>query len=83
MVRTEEDTKTVWSGHELPAAARPNDPDRRMLVVVAPEGKDVVKARVERVLETGSFVHVFVRETKRGLGCVARSATEEQISTTW
>lgn len=80
VVRTEEDVKAVWSGHDLPASARPSDPDKRMLIVAVPEAKDVVKARIERVLETGSFVHVFVRETKRGLGCVARSAVgEEQV----
>jgi hypothetical protein len=77
VLRTEEDWQRVFPpGHEAAASARPADPNRTMMVVVAPETKDIDHVKVSRVVETGSFVHVFVKETKRGPGCAARSGED-------
>lgn len=79
VVRNEDDWKAVWpADKEPPASARVADPQRSMLVVAVPEGKDVVQAKIQRVLETANALHVFVRESRRGLGCKAH-ANEDPI----
>lgn len=80
VVRSEDDWKATWpSDHEPPASARVADPERQMLVVAAPDTKDLVKVKIERVLETANAVHVFVRESKRGLGCITHRSEEPVI----
>lgn len=77
VIRSEDDVRATWpAGHEPPASARPANPERQMLVVAAPETKDLVRARITKVLETANALHVFVVETKRGPGCMARSGED-------
>lgn len=77
VLRTDEDWQRAFpAGHELPAGARPKDPNRTMVVVVAPETKGIVRTKVTRILETAAFLHVYVKETKRGAGCVERTSED-------
>lgn len=47
------------------------DTSSSMMLLAAPESKDVVGVSMTKVVESIGFVHVWVRETMRGEGCVA------------
>jgi hypothetical protein len=49
------------------------DPARSMLVVIVGDEKEVVEARIQRMVESANALHVWVRETKLGAGCVAKT----------
>ncbi len=72
VVRGAEDWRNVWQdGHEPPMPAT-LDTSSSMLLLAVPESKDAVDVKMTKVLESTGFVHVWVRETMRGEGCIAR-----------
>jgi hypothetical protein len=72
VVKSDEQLNGLWrtpTGHSLPPGF---DTAQSMLLVGVGDAKDTVQTRIFKVLETGSAVHVYVRETKKGTFCVQR-----------
>jgi hypothetical protein len=69
VIRTLDDWRGAWpSGKEaaLPASL---DGGRSMLFLGVAEDKDAVELRIQKVIETGDHLHVWVRETRAGENC--------------
>lgn len=49
------------------------DTSSSMLLLAVPESKDAVDVKMTKVVESTGFLHVWVRETMRGEGCVAHA----------
>ncbi len=72
VVRGPEDWRTAWSTGSEPPFPSEVDASRSMLLLAAAEKKDSVAIHVDKVVETGNLMVVWVRETRAGKGCVAR-----------
>lgn len=72
VVRTHEDWANLHMTTEPPPFPATLDPARSMLIVVVGDEKAVSETRIHKVIDGASAVHVFVKETKRGEGCVTR-----------
>jgi len=73
VVRSVEDWRTLWHGGEAPPLPATVDPARAMLLVGVAEQKDVVSVKIQRAVETSNGVHVWVKETRAGEGCVNKA----------
>ncbi len=78
IVRSNDDWREMWKATpEPPAFPSSIDPAREMLLLVATEDAIVSRLAIQRVVETGEAITVFVRQTLLGEGCVRRS--EERV----
>jgi hypothetical protein len=71
-IRNEADWKAAWRPGRLPPFPQ-IDPARHMLFFAVAPDREIAKMRVERAVETGTFLYVWVRETKAGEGCGSRA----------
>ena len=69
VVRGTEDWQNAWPAGAAPAMPATLDTARSMLLVAVADDKDTVQLQIQKVIETGDRVHVFVRETKAGENC--------------
>lgn len=69
VVRSPEDWRVAWQSGDAPPVPATLDTVHSMLVLAAAEEKETTQIRVQRIVETGSLVHVWVKETKAGEGC--------------
>jgi len=74
IVRSNEDWQNMWkAAPEPPAFPSTIHPVDEMLLLVATEDAIVSRLTIDRVVETGEVLTVFVRQTMLGEGCVRRS----------
>lgn len=72
VIRSQDDWHAAWLGRVEPTMPSSLDTSRSMLLLAASERSDTVRVELLRALETSNAVHVFVRETERGAGCVEK-----------
>ena len=72
VVRGNDDWQNVWPAGAVPSMPASFDPARSMLLVAASAEKTTVQLQIQRVIETGDRIHVFVRETKAGENCIRK-----------
>ena len=72
VVRGNDDWQNVWPAGAVPSMPASFDPARSMLLVAASAEKNTVQLQIQRVVETGDRIHVFVRETKAGENCIRK-----------
>jgi len=73
VVRSVEDWRAAWPGDsEVTPFPRNLDPSRSMLILGVAENKETAALRIDKVVETGSMLAVWVRDTHRGEGCTTR-----------
>lgn len=71
-VRGIEDWRNAWPEGREPSMPPTLDTSSAMLLLAVPESKDAVDVKMTKIVESTGFVHVWLRETMRGDGCVAR-----------
>ncbi len=69
VVRGQEDWTNAWPGGNAPPMPSTLDTKTSMLLLAVAEAKDTVQLQVQKVVETGDAVHVWIRETKTGENC--------------
>jgi hypothetical protein len=69
VVRGTEDWANAWPGGSAPPMPSTLDTRTSMLLLAVAEAKDTVQLQVQKVVETGDALHVWVRETKAGQNC--------------
>ena len=73
VVRGSEDWEKAWPSDRTPAMPSTLDTSSQMLFLAVSESRDVTRVKVQRALETGSFLYVWVHETKVGEHCVNKA----------
>ena len=73
VVRGQEDWERAWPTDKAPPMPPALDTSSQMLFLAVSDAKDVTRVKVQRVLETGSYLFVWVRETKSGESCTNKS----------
>lgn len=73
VVRSVDDWKRAWPGDQGPPLPATLDTSSQMLVLAVGESKNVTRVKVQKAAETAEMIHVWVRETKLGEGCVNKS----------
>lgn len=73
VIRGPEDWERAWPAESTPPMPATLDTSSHMLFLAVSESRDVTQVKVQRALETGSFLYVWVRETKLGEGCLNKS----------
>lgn len=77
VVRTTEDWRALWSGAtKEPARPKALDSMRSMLLLAVSDSKWTQEIKVQRVVDTGTIVDVWVRETRVGEGCGPRALAD-------
>ena len=72
VVRSSDDWHNAWpSGGEPPFPSNV-DPARTMLLLAVSERQDTVELHIDKVVEAGSMVAVWVRDTRTGAGCTEK-----------
>ncbi len=72
VVRNTDDWHNAWpSGGEPPFPSNV-DPARTMLLLAVTEHADTVQLHIDKVVEAGSMVAVWVRDTRAGQGCTEK-----------
>ena len=69
VVRTVDDWRNAWPSGKEPPLPSTLDTARSMLLLAVAEKKDSTQLRINKVLETGDKIHVWVRETQAGENC--------------
>lgn len=69
IVRGVEDWGRAWPEGKAPPLPASLDTSTHMLFLTVGETSDVSKMKIERVLETGSYLYAWVRETRLGEKC--------------
>lgn len=73
VIRGPEDWERAWPAERTPPMPSTLDTSSQMLFLAVSESRDVTRVKVQRALETATFLYVWVRETKVGEGCVNKS----------
>lgn len=73
VVRSHEDWERAWPAEKSPPMPATLDTTSHMLFLAVSDTQAVTRMKVQRVLETGTFLYVWVRETKVGEGCTNKS----------
>lgn len=73
VIRGPEDWERAWPQGHVPPMPATLDTSRQMLILAVGETTDASALKVERVLETGSYLYAWVRETKLGDKCPNKS----------
>ena len=74
VIRGHEDWERAWPADRTPEMPQTLDTSKQMLFLAVSEGRDITRMKVQRALETATFLYVWVRETKLGEGCVNKSS---------
>jgi hypothetical protein len=74
VVRGPEDWKRPWPADKAPPMPATLDTSSQMLVLAVGSSKGITRVKVQRAVETAEMIHVWVRETKLGDGCVNKSS---------
>jgi hypothetical protein len=69
VVRGQDDWTNAWPGGNAPPMPSTLDTKTSMLLLAVAEAKDTVQLQIQKVIETGDAVHVWIRETKAGQNC--------------
>jgi hypothetical protein len=69
VIRGQDDWQRAWPSDKAPPMPATLDTGRQMLFLAVAETNDVSHVKVQRVLETGSYLYVWVHETKLGQSC--------------
>jgi hypothetical protein len=72
VIRNIEDWRNAWPGGKEPPLPSTLDTSRSMLLLAVAEEKEAVQLQIAKVVETGEFIHVWVRETRAGANCSAK-----------
>jgi hypothetical protein len=72
VVRSNEEWQSVWPAGAVPSMPATLDTARSMLLVAVADDKNTVELKIQKVIETGDHIHVFVRDTKVGENCSAK-----------
>lgn len=72
VIRSSDEWQNAWPAGNVPSMPATLDTARSMLLVAVAEDKDTVQMQIQKVVETGDRVHVFVRETKAGKNCTTK-----------
>ncbi len=67
VVRTQQDWESAWPAGRVPPM--PSLDSNKMVFLAVSGTQDVTRMRIERAMETGSFLYVWVRENTLGEGC--------------
>lgn len=78
VIRGTDDWERAWPEGKAPPMPTSIDTSRQMLIVAVGERTDVTHVKVERVVETGSYLYAWVKETKLGDRC-PNKATERAV----
>lgn len=70
-VRSAEDWAQAWPEGKAPPM--PLDTSKQMLLLAVSDTQAVTRVKVQRVLETATFLYAWVHETKVGEGCTNKS----------
>lgn len=73
VVRGLEDWEKAWPSDRIPSMPTTLDTSSQMLFLAVSGSRDVTRVKVQRALETGTFLYVWVRETKLGEHCVNKA----------
>lgn len=73
VVRTLDDWNIAWPSGQAPTMPPTVDPATQMMFLAVAENKDIAKIRIDKAIETGAMIAVYVKETKRGQGCVRKA----------
>lgn len=73
VVRGVEDWERAWPADKSPPMPTTLDTSSHMLVLAVSETQDVTRVKVQRVLETATYLYAWVRETRVGEGCTNKS----------
>ena len=74
VVRGAEDWEAAWPTDKAPPMPAGLDTSSHMVFLAVSDTKNIARVKVQRVLETATFLYVWVRETKVGEGCRNRSS---------
>lgn len=69
VVRGVEDWRNAWPGGKEPPLPSTLDSARAMLLLAVSDDANAIQLRINKVIETGDHLHVWVRETKAGQNC--------------
>ena len=69
VIRSNDEWQNAWPAGNVPSMPATLDTARSMLLVAVAEDKDTVRMQIQKVIETGDHVHIFVRETRAGQSC--------------
>jgi len=72
VVRSVEDWQNAWPGGNAPPMPSTLDTRTSMLLLAVAESKDTVQLQIQKSVETGDALHVWVRETKAGQNCTPK-----------
>ncbi len=72
VIRSADDWHNAWTGGNAPPMPATLDTATSMLLLAVAESKDTVSLVVQKVVETGDRLHVWVRETKAGQNCTPK-----------
>ena len=73
VIRGPEDWERAWPAERTPPMPATLDTSKQMLFLAVSEDRAITRIKVQRALETATFLYVWVRETKLGDGCVNKS----------
>ncbi len=69
VIRSHEEWQSAFPAGAVPSMPATLDTARSMLLVAVADDKETVQLKIQKVVETGDRVHIFVRETKVGQNC--------------
>lgn len=69
VVRSVEDWQNAWPGGKAPPMPSTLDTTTSMLLLAVAEAKDTVQLQIQKAVETGDALHIWIRETKAGQNC--------------
>ena len=69
VVKSEDQLNGLWRTPGDQKFPQGHDSSASMLLVAIAGEPDIMQTRIHKVLETGSALHVYVRETRRGAQC--------------
>ena len=69
LVRGQEDWLGAWPTGQAPALPATFEPARSMLVLGVAEKKEIADIKIQKILETADFIHVYAKESRIGENC--------------
>lgn len=72
VIRGVDDWQNAWPGGSAPPMPATLDTRTSMLLLAVAEAKDTVQLQIQKTVETGDALHIWVRETKTGQNCTPK-----------
>ncbi len=72
VIRSAEDWQNAWPSGKAPPMPATLDTTTSMLLLAVADSKDTVQVQVQKAIETGDALHVWIRETKAGQNCTPK-----------